>query len=125
MHILKEGVPSNLWCKGDIHVLNDCWIGENVTLMGGVTIGNGAIIGANTTVRRDVLPYEIYIGGDYSYYQKGLRPTTDQSKKFRFDEKTRERLLELAWWDWEESRILANAELLAQPDIERFLNEHI
>lgn len=110
-------VPSNLFCRGDVNVGSDCWIGENVTLMGGLTIGNGAIVGANVTVRRDVLPYEIYTGNAPGFYEP--------LRKYRFDAVTIQRLLDLAWWDWPESRIIANAELLAQQDINKFLNEHI
>ncbi len=35
--------------KGDINIGNDVWIGYNATIMGGVTIGDGAIIGTNST----------------------------------------------------------------------------
>lgn len=113
MHILKEGVPSNVWCQGNITVESDCWIGNNVTIMGGVTIHNGAIIGANQTVRRDILPYEIYTGSKIA-------------EKYRFDDyRIRAKLLEITWWDWPEERILVNAELLVNKDINKFLNEYI
>lgn len=111
MHTIAN-VPSNLFCRGDVNVGSDCWLGENVTLMGGITIGNGAIVGANETVRRDILPYEIFTGSKIA-------------EKFRFDYETRQKLLNLAWWDWDEARILENAELLVQPNINKFLNEHI
>ena len=111
MHKLKD-VPSNTWSKGDIHVLNDVWIGTAATLMGGITIGNGAIVGANTTVRRDILPYEIYIG-------------SKTPEKFRFSIEIIEKLLEIAWWDWDEARVLENAELLIDRNVENFINNHI
>lgn len=111
MHILKD-VPSNVWCRGDIEVRSDVWIGNNVTVMGGVTIGNGAVIGANTVVRRDILPYEIYTG-------------SKKPEKFRFKREIIQDMLALEWWNWPEERILANAELLIDRDIQKFLNEHI
>jgi len=40
----------------------DCWIGWNAVIMKGVTIGRGAVVGANATVTRDVPPYAI-VGG--------------------------------------------------------------
>lgn len=40
----------------------DVWIGANVTVVGGVRIGRGAIVGANAVVTRDVEPYTI-VGG--------------------------------------------------------------
>ena len=43
--------------KGDTVVENDVWIGQNVTILPGVHIGSGAIIGANSVVSKDVPPY--------------------------------------------------------------------
>lgn len=55
-------VPHNAICKGDINIGNDVWICENVIIMSGVTIGDGAIIGANSIVTKDVEPYSIVAG---------------------------------------------------------------
>lgn len=41
---------------------NDVWIGLNVVILDGVTIGNGAVIAANSVVNHDVEPYSI-VGG--------------------------------------------------------------
>ena len=38
------------------------WIGADVTLLGGVRIGNGAIIGAGAVVAKDVPPYAVVVG---------------------------------------------------------------
>ncbi len=43
--------------KGDTVVGNDVWIGQNVTVMPGVHIGDGAIIAANSVVAKDIPPY--------------------------------------------------------------------
>ena len=43
--------------KGDTVVGNDVWIGQNVTVMPGVHIGDGAIIAANSVVTRDIPAY--------------------------------------------------------------------
>lgn len=40
--------------KGQILIQNDVWIGRGSTIMGGVTIHNGAIIAANCVVTKDV-----------------------------------------------------------------------
>ena len=50
---VKEELP----LKGDTIVDNDVWIGQNVTVMPGVHIGDGAIIGANSVVAKDIPPY--------------------------------------------------------------------
>jgi acetyltransferase-like isoleucine patch superfamily enzyme len=39
-----------------------CWLGINVVVMSGVTIGKGAVIGANSVVVRDVAPYTVMAG---------------------------------------------------------------
>jgi len=49
--------------KGDIIIGNDVWIGYNATVMAGVTIGDGAVIAANSTVIKDVDTYSI-VGGN-------------------------------------------------------------
>lgn len=41
---------------------DDCWIGVNVVVMSGVTIGKGAIVGANAVVTKDVAPYTVVAG---------------------------------------------------------------
>ena len=73
--------------RGDTVIGNDVWIGQNATILPGVHIGDGAIIGANAVVAKDVPPYSIVVGNPA------------QVKKFRFDEETREFLLKLQWWN--------------------------
>lgn len=72
---------------------NDVWIGRDVTLMSGITVGDGAIIAANSHVTKSVPPYAI-VGGNPS-----------QLLKMRFDDVTRASLLELKWWDWSNEEI--------------------
>ena len=86
--------------KGDTLIGNDVWIGYNATIMAGVTIGDGAIIAANSTVTKDVAPYAI-VGGN---------PATEIRK--RFDEDRIRKLLDLKWWDWPIEKITANVHLL-------------
>lgn len=47
---------------GDITIGEDCWIGINVVISPGVTIGNGAVIGANSVVTRDIPEYAVAVG---------------------------------------------------------------
>jgi len=46
-----------------VHIGNDVWIGNNVTIMGGVRIGDGAIIAMNSHVVGEIGAYEVW-GGD-------------------------------------------------------------
>lgn len=47
---------------GDITIGRDCWIGINVVVSPGVTIGDGAVIGANSVVTKDIPEYAIAAG---------------------------------------------------------------
>ena len=71
-----------------IKIGNDVWIGKNVSIVRSVTIGNGAIIAANSVVTKDVPDYAIVAGNPA------------RIKKYRFDEGTREALLRVKWWEW-------------------------
>ena len=79
--------------KGDIIVGNDVWIGFEAVILSGVTIGDGAIIGARAVVTKDVPPYTI-VGGVPA---KPIRK--------RFDDRTIEKLLSLRWWDRDETTV--------------------
>ena len=79
--------------KGDIVLGNDVWVGYEAVILSGVTIGDGAIIGARAVVTKDVPPYTI-VGG------APARPI-----RKRFDDRTIQRLQALRWWDWEGERI--------------------
>ena len=79
--------------KGDTVIGNDVWIGYEAVILSGVTIGDGAVIGARAVVTRDVPPYTI-VGGVPA---KPIRR--------RFDDETAARLRALRWWDWDEERI--------------------
>ena len=61
---LDIGDVTSAWDhKGDIVIGNDVWIGYEAVVMAGVTIGDGAIIGARAVVTKDVPPYTIVGGG--------------------------------------------------------------
>ena len=82
--------------KGDIVIGNDVWIGYEAVILSGVTIGDGAIIGARAVVTKDVEPYSV-VGGI---------PAKEIKK--RFDDKTIQKLLTLQWWNWEYDTIQKN-----------------
>lgn len=60
---------------------------------GGVTIGDGAVIGAGSIVTKDVGPYEIWAGNPARFIRK------------RFDDETIEKLLESQWWNWDDEKL--------------------
>jgi acetyltransferase-like isoleucine patch superfamily enzyme len=85
---------------------SDVWTGHNVNIMGGVSVGDGAIIGAGSVVTKDVPPYAVVAGAPASV------------KRLRFPEKTIERLLRVRWWDLE----LEDLSGLPFRDVERCLD---
>ena len=86
--------------KGDIVIGNDVWIGYEAVILAGVTVGDGAVIGARAVVTKDVPPYTI-VGGVPA---KPIRK--------RFSEDLIAALLELRWWDWPEERLKANLDAI-------------
>ena len=93
--------------KGDTVVGNDVWIGQNVTVLPGVHIGDGAIIGANSVVSKDVQLYTVVGGNPIKLIRR------------RFDDGTTEFLLGLKWWDWSAEKIFKNLELLCSGDLSK------
>ena len=91
--------------KGDTVVGNDVWIGQNVTVMPGVRIGDGAIIAANSVVAKDVPPYCIAGGNPCRVIRQ------------RFDDELISYLLDLKWWDWDADKIFRNMEALCSGDL--------
>ena len=51
-----------LYSKGRVSIGKNVWIGDKATILPGVTIGDGVIVGANSVVTKDIPPYKIAIG---------------------------------------------------------------
>lgn len=90
----------NLRSSGNITIGNDVWIGYNATIMSGVTIGDGAVIAANSTVVKDVPPYSITGGNPAKHI------------KHRFSKEDIDFLLKEKWWNWSPEKIQKNKDLL-------------
>lgn len=69
-----------------IYIGNDVYIGHGVTIVGPISIGDGAVIGANSTVTKNVDPYTIVGGNPAKIIKK------------RFNENEIKFLLDLKWW---------------------------
>lgn len=92
----------------DINIGNDCWIGEDVTFIGGVDVQDGAVVLAGAYVVKDVPTYAI-VGG-----------VPARVIGYRYDEETIKFLQEIQWWNNDEQWFRENWELLC--DIEKLKN---
>lgn len=88
----------NKQCK----IGNDVWIGCNTTILRGVNIGDGAVIGANSLVNKDIPPYAIAVG------------TPAKIIKYRFSEDIIKALLDLKWWEWDIKKIKKNSHIFTE-----------
>lgn len=93
--------------QGRTIIGNDVWIGQNVTVMPGVKIGNGAIIATNSTVTKDIPDYHIAGGNPANIIRK------------RFNDDLIECLQVLKWWDWSAEKITENLDILLSPDLDK------
>lgn len=82
------------YSKGAIIIGSDVWIGEGAVIMDGVSIGDGAIIGAYSVIRRDVPPYAVVKGNPQIVGH------------YRFTERQIKQLLKIAWWTWDDDKIM-------------------
>lgn len=96
--------------KGDTIIGNDVWLGYKSTILAGVKIGDGAIVGTGALVTKDVPPYAI-VGGNPA-----------RILRYRFPEEQIARLLELRWWDWPAERITESVHLLTGNDVDALLS---
>lgn len=85
-----------------LEIGSDVWIGAGAAVLRGVSIGHGAVIGANSVIRRDVPPYAICVGSE------------GKIAKYRFPKKEIDRILSSEWWNWPESDIKTNIKFLSK-----------
>ncbi|WP_422229174.1 CatB-related O-acetyltransferase [Rickettsia endosymbiont of Halotydeus destructor] len=93
--------------RRDTIIGNDVWFGTNSTIMPGVNIGNGAIIGACSVVTKDVPPYSIVVGNPAKIVRQ------------RFPDEIIEQLLKIKWWDWDYDKITRNISAIVGANIEK------
>ncbi len=88
----------------DLVIGNDVWIGADVKIIGGTTIGDGAIVAAGALVTKDVPPYAI-VGGVPAHIIR-----------YRYTEEQIQFLTEFKWWNKGEEWIKSHAELFENVD---------
>jgi phosphonate metabolism protein (transferase hexapeptide repeat family) len=91
---------------------HDVWLGHGAIILPGRTIGTGAVVAAGAVVTKDVQPYTIVAG-------MPARPIRQ-----RFPSAIADRLLALAWWDWDHARLRLALDDFRTLPIEQFLERH-
>lgn len=94
------------------HIGHDTWIGHNAVIRPEVTIGTGAVVAAGALVTKDVAPYQIVAG----LPAKPLRA--------RLPEEIGERMMALAWWDWDHDTLRARLGEFRTLPAEAFLEKY-
>jgi len=102
----EDGFPTE---AKDTYIGNDVWVGANAHILGGVTIGDGAVVGTASVVTKDVPPYGIVAGNPARLIR--YRHTPEQI----------EALLEIKWWDWPEDEVRKAVPLLAGDSVDDFI----
>ncbi|MFH1247330.1 MAG: CatB-related O-acetyltransferase [Candidatus Micrarchaeota archaeon] len=93
--------------KKAVKIGNNVWLAQNAIVLPGVTIGNGAVIGANAVVTKNVPPFTIAVG------------VPAKVVKFRFSKNVIRQLQKIKWWDWPEDKLKRN-ELFFSTDLTTF-----
>lgn len=91
---------------------HDTWVGHGAIIKPEVTVGHGAVIAAGAVVTRDVAPYSIVAGCP-------AKPIRD-----RQPQPIAERLMALAWWDWDHARLRHALEDFRAMPAEAFLEKY-
>lgn len=98
--------------KGDVIIGHDVWVGRSATILSGVSIGSGAVIGAHSLVTKDVPPYAIVSGNPASMV------------RLRFEPQLVAALLDLQWWHWPDEKVRAEVASLMDSDVAAFVKKH-
>ena len=108
---MEPPASEDLPFKGDTVIGNDVWIGQNAVILPGVSVGDGAIIGASSVVGSDVAPYTIVAGNPAKVLRR------------RFDDELIDLLLEFKWWDKSIEEINSLIPILTCSDLEKVREE--
>jgi chloramphenicol O-acetyltransferase type B len=106
----SDGHPAS---KGQTKIGNDVWIGYRAMILSGVTIGDGAVIGAGSVVATDVPAYAIVAGNP----AKVIR--------YRFSPDIISKLEMVRWWDWSIEEIKMRMPILCSSNVENIINEYM
>jgi phosphonate metabolism protein (transferase hexapeptide repeat family) len=91
---------------------HDVWIGHGAIVLPGISIGHGAVVAAGAVVTKNVEPYAVVAG------------VPAKRIKWRFEKLIRERIIQLAWWDWEQEKLASAIADMQAMSVEGFLGKY-
>jgi phosphonate metabolism protein (transferase hexapeptide repeat family) len=91
---------------------HDVWLGHGAVVLAGNNVGTGAVVAAGAIVTKDVPAYAIVAGNPARVV------------RMRFEADIAERLMALAWWDWDHARLRRALPDFRTLPVEAFLDRH-
>ncbi len=91
---------------------HDVWIGHGAIVLPGLSIGHGAVVAAGAVVTKNVEPYAVVAG------------VPAKRIKWRFEKLIRERIIALAWWNWEQEDLMAAVADMQVLGVDAFLERY-
>jgi len=82
---------------------NDVWIGENALIKGGLTIGDGAVVGMGSVVTKNVPAYAVVAGNPA------------RMVRMRFEPDVIEALLKMQWWNYPDAELVRLGPMIVDP----------
>lgn len=101
-NIFDSPRENDIYSNGSICIGNDVWIGAQCVILSGATIGDGAVVAANSVVRGEVRPYSIVAGSPAKAIGQ------------RFDDEIIKQLMSLKWWDRPLNELKLNQHLFSK-----------
>ncbi|MGJ5178336.1 chloramphenicol acetyltransferase [Bradyrhizobium oligotrophicum] len=95
-----------------VDIGHDVWIGHGAIVLPGRNIGTGAVVAAGAIVTKDVPAYTIVAGNPARVVKRRFPPEIEQ------------RLVRLAWWDWDHAALRAALPDFRQLEIGAFLDKY-
>ena len=108
---LRSSAP-DVTGKGSVGIGSDVWVGDASTILSGVRIGNGAVIGTRSVVTKDVPAYAIAVGNPARIVRMRFTPAQISA------------LEQIAWWDWPFDRIQEAAPWLMASSLDNFIMKY-
>jgi len=97
-NLFGGGLSQDVTSPGPIVIGEDVWVGSNSSILAGVTIGRGSVIGGGAVVTKDIPPYSIAVGNPARVIRR------------RFSDHVIDELEASQWWTWSLEEIISQKE---------------